>query len=560
MEDSIQTESHFSKLYKAFSADGFKVKKRAYTESGMLGIEAKHMTAADRDTGKMKTSYYLEGNPYERGYLLGLLAEPEISDMSVNFVDNIIFDFIGLDFLNVFPLLQKLLVSFIHDISRSTWESQPKHIRDEVNGILNGCKKSNPKTPVTLSRLSIMNVGIDVLCALVYTGSFLRKQVPQLAPKDIHLAMMCNAFSIFGAAASGGHFFARDFMFASGGVLQKNLAHIICLPSKQDKVPLNPHVSITAPGMIGSISAMNIKGVAAGLNMSPAANCDIDHVGINSMLLLRESILYGSSASDSAEVVKDAKRGVSWNYVFSDGVSDTACTVEAGASLNNIDFLSYPPASLRPYLPDDKFLSSHEPAPFKNGTMTRWYGAPFPDIYFKFNAGLFEYYKARYNPWIRLYKDAFLPDGFINRTIEEKNCPSNFYFAPQRTQQDVFITTNHFLLPHMRLCAMDPWVALITIGKVNDLQWRYDELNHQVRQELIKNGSINYKTAKHLADYLSPYGKFPEYYEDNPKSSDGKDIRIEGCTSLFDLKNLTVESHFGYYKDKWVKTTLPAYF
>lgn len=562
MPDDRQMQQRFTKLYKAFLADGFQIKKRAYAPSGNMGLMAEHKTARNYDAGNKKTSYYLEGTPYERGYLMGLLAEPEISDMATTFVDRIVFDFFGLDFLNRFLILQKLLVTLLHELSKSAWASQPRHVHEEARGILDGCQKSNPKTRVTRDRIIVMNVGFDVLCALIYTGRFLRERIPGLAPEHIRLTMMCNAFSVFGGAAAGGHFFARDFMFANGGVLQKNLAHVLCRPEVEQAPDekLYPYVSIAAPGMIGSIGAMNINGVAGGLNMSPAANCDPDRIGMNSTLLLRESILKGGSAAEAAQVIRNAERGVSWNYIFSDGKNDAACTVEAGASWPDLDFLSFPPPALLPYLPDAAFLSSHNPSPVQNGAMVRWHNIPFPETYFAFNPGLWQYYKTTYDPRIRLHPDAFSPAGFINRTREEKNCPSSFYFAPQRTEGNVFITTNHFLLPHMRLCAMDPWTALVVRAKVNDIQWRYDELNHQIRQTILREGHIDYRAAKRLADFLAPYGNFPEYYRKNEKSRDGKEISIEGCVSLFDLKNQTVESHYGYYGDEWVKTTLPAYF
>jgi hypothetical protein len=562
MEYGVPAEEHFADIYRAFAADGFQIRKRAYTPSGRLGVAAAHGTAKNYDTGQKKPGYYLEGTAYERGYLLGLLAEPEISDMAVNFVDNVVFDFIGLEFLNRFPLIQKLLIAIIQELSSDTWKSQPQHIHDEVRGMLDGCRKSNPDTVASESRISVLNVGIDVLCALVYTGCFLCKKAPQITPENIRLPMMCNAFSAFGDAAGGGHFFARDFMFPTGSVLQNNIAHFLHRPMNADGSTRNlyPHLCVAAPGMVGGFSGMNTQGVAAGLNMSPAANSDTENVGMNSMPLLRESILRGGSAAQSAEVIQNAKRGVAWNYILSDGKSDTACTVEAGASWRNTDFLSFPPKSLLPYLPDAEFLLAHHPVPLVNGAMVRWYDGPFPDEYIKYNDGLWRYHKASFDPDIRLHDDAFSPGGFINRTPEEKNCPSTFYFAPQRTGRNVFVTTNHFLLPHMRLCAMDPWTAQVLKGDTDDIQWRYDELNHQIRQTLLKEGGISYRAAKRLAEFLAPYGKFPKYYQNNPKSRDGKEIRIKGCVSLFDLKKCTVESHYGYYGDEWVKTTLPAYF
>ncbi len=550
----------YARLYNAFAADGFRVIKRAYTASGSLGVAAEHTSAATYDTGQKKLSYYVEGTPYERGYLLGLLAEPSIADMAVSFVDNIVFDFVGLEFLNRFPPLKKLLVRLIHELSLSAWMSQPQHVHDEARGILDGCRKSNPDTPVTQARIGIINVGFDVLCALFYTGNLLRKHAPQLKPEDIQLAMMCNAFSAFGEAAGGGHYFGRDFTFATGGTLHKHLAHIIHRPEADSIEPTYPHVSVAAPGIIGSISAMNIHGVAAGLNMSPAANCNTEHTGFNSLLLLRECIMRGKTAALVADIIISAQRGVSWNYVLSDGTTDTACTVEAGASGATVDFLAYPAKALLPYLPDAEFLMAHQPVPLENGTMTRWCNGGFPYEYLAYNDGLWQHYQKSRAPHIRLYPDALLPNGFINRTPVDKNCPSSFYFAPRRAEPDIHVTTNCFVMPHMRLCAMEPWCARVVHGKVNDIQWRYDELNRQLRETVQSQGSIDYKAAKQLVDFLSPYGRFPEYHQKSPKSKDGKTAQIGGCVSLFDLKACTVESHYGYYADEWVKTTLPAYF
>jgi hypothetical protein len=553
------TERRFTKLYEAFAADGFAVVKRAFTESGRMGLAARHEAAFNYDTKQKKTAYYLEGTPYERGYLQGLLAEPSVADMAVNFADNIIFNYIGLDFLNHFTPLQKLIVALMRELSHAAWLSLPAHVHDEVTGLLDGCQKSNPSTKVTKDRLIVLNVGFDVLCALVYTGGMLRERVPQLKAEDLRLKMMCNAFSVLGPAAGGGHYFVRDFMFATGAVLQNNMAHIVHRPDISAGVRQYAHVNVTAPGIVGALSAMNEKGVAGGVNMSPAANCDPEQIGINSLLLLRDCLLRGGSALEAASVIRHARRGVSWNYVISDGGTDTACTVEAGASWPHTGFLDYPPVSLRPYLPDAAYFDKYMAAPVINGAVVRWCGEPLPQDYLSFNSGLWQAWNTVNQPRIVLYADAMLPGGFINRTPHEKNCPSTQYFAPQRTGPNVHITTNHALLPHMRLCAMDAWVARLAGGQANDIQWRYDALNHQIRQELKSHGQIDNKAARRLAEFLSPNGAYPHYYQKNPMSRDGKALRIEGCVSLFDLKAQTVESHYGYFSDDWVKTTLPAY-
>jgi len=556
MENREAVTQRIGRLHAAFAADGFRVTK-VYTYAGRVGMMALHRTVKEYETGRGKASFYVEGTPYERGYLLGLLAERRIAEMAVQFTDNVIFDFLDADFLNKFPLLQKLLVELLYQMSDETWESLPTHVHEEVQGMLEGCRKSNPRTGVTMKRLVVINTAFDVLCAIAYSGDFFRERAPQIKPEAVRLAMMCNALSAFGEAAYGGHYFGRDFMFTTGGVFQNNLAHVIHVPAGEGT--LYPYLSVTAPGMAGSISAMNGNGVAVGVNMSPGANSTPAAVGLNSLLLARDSVLYGGSAKDAADVITNAQRGVAWNYILSDGTTDTACTVEAGASMK-LDFLSYPAASLKPFLPDEAFLLAHPDAPLVNGAMVRWCTRPYPKEYLAFNPGLWKQYKETADPPVVLYPDALGPDGFINRTMKEKNCPSSFYFAPQRTRGDgIQITGNHFLLPRMRFCAMDPWTAMVERSSINDLQWRYDALNHAVNETLERDGGIDYEAARRLIDFLAPYGDYPAYYAKNPQSPDGKALRIRGCVTLFDLKKKTAESHYGYYPDGWVKTTLPSY-
>ncbi|MGI5918292.1 MAG: hypothetical protein ACOX8N_01330 [Christensenellales bacterium] len=552
-------ERRYAALAAAFAADGFRVARHAYTETGRLGLMARHISASNYDTGEKKAAYYLEGTAYERGYLMGLLAEPQIADMAVNFAENIVFDQIGLDFLNRFALLKKMLVELVYELTQSAWQALPAHVHDEAAGMLDGCRRSNRNTQVTMRRLITLNAGVDTLLALVYTGGMLREHVPRLTAEDIRLKLMCNAFTALGPAASGGHYFARDFMFASGEVLQNNVAHIIHKPEGRASERGFAHVNVTAPGIIGSFSVMNERGVAGGINLSPAANCDPQRAGMNSLLLLRDCVMKGGSAREAASVILRTRRGVPWNYVLSDGGTDTACTVEAGASWAHTDYMSYPPPQIRPYLPGAAFLERYPYAPIKDGVAIRWYGEPVPQEYLHFNPGLWQIWNATNAPRITLHPDALEPDGFINRTPYEKNCPSTQYFPPERPLPGVFLTSNHFLTPAMRMCSMDGWVAAVTRGHANDIQWRYDALREQLRKTLQREGTIGFKSAKQLADFLAPYGAYPEYYRDKPRSRDGRALRVEGCVSVFDLKAKVVESHYGYFTDEWVRTTLPTY-
>ncbi len=545
-----------ARLQDALNRDGYRA-GRIVIRNGRIGIQAEHRMAANYDTGARKRIYYLEGTPYQMGYMLGLLAEPETAAMAIHFTEDIVFEFFGGEGVQQSTVLKKALVLLIYRLSRKAYGELPGEIRCEIQGLLKGCRESNPNTKVRLKHLIVLNIGIDVLCSLAYTG---RVPFKNAIIKHMKIPVSCNAFSVLGKAAGGGHYFGRDFMFPTAGVFQDAACHIIYHPHT-GKTRSHPFVAVTAPGLVGSVAAMNLKGVAAGVDMSPSGNCDPDRVGVNSLLLTRLSIQYGGSAEEAARYIVHANRGVSWNYVVSDGSTDRACCVEAGASSNARDFHLYPPDAYKRFLPDKAFIAAHRSAPFQNGAMVRWNDYKYPAAYLAYNDGLWNKYRKSMEDSIIRYPDAFSPLGHINRHYRERNCPSVFYFAPMREcSSNLIITTNHFIIPEMRMYAMHPWTALIAEDQADDFQWRYDELNSQIHQALKKEGHIGYGTAKRLIDFLAPYGKHPRYYKRNPRSRDGKQIRINGSTSIFDLKRRRVESHFGYYCDDWVKVTLPRYF
>jgi len=53
--------------------------------------------------------------------------------------------------------------------------------------------------------------------------------------------------------------------------------------------------------------------------------------------------------------------------------------------------------------------------------------------------------------------------------------------------------------------------------------------------------------------------KAPKYYKNNIPSTDGKTVQINGATSLCNLSERTITSHYGYFADEWIALTLPNY-
>ncbi|MGE5615183.1 MAG: carcinine hydrolase/isopenicillin-N N-acyltransferase family protein [Bacillota bacterium] len=586
------------RLTKAFDRDGCEVVK-VVTYKGRTGITAESITAVNYDTKEPKKVYYLEGNPYETGYLMGSMAEKEISRM-MDYTDRVVFSFIGSKTLEKIKLAQDILVKVVYELSKSVYKQLPWEIREEIRGILDGCKNANPKTRVDMEHLVVLNTGIDIICSMVYTGNFFKRAIPELEPEDFNVPMMCNAFTVGGKSAGGGFYFGRDFTFPSSDVFQDTAAPIIYNPivSPADHTGVNtqteavltdtgvstgdgaggaygsgisasnvignrkpiPFVNIAAPGMVGSVAAMNLEGVAVGVNMSPGFNCDPKNIGINSLLMTRMCVQYCSSAESAARLVAELPKGVSWLYVIADGRNSRSCIAEAGASGPLPDLVRIPAEEYRPFLPGMDFIREHSTVPYQNGAMFRWNDYKYPLEYLAFNHQLLRRYNERNNTSKIIHTGAFDEKGYINNKYEQ-NCPSTFYFAPQREESDdILVASNHYIIPEMRYFAMHSWTERIIGKRADDIQWRYDELNRLIQDELDARGSIGFEEAKRLISFLGPYGRNKEYHADNPRSRDGKEIRIEGCISLFDLKNLAVESHYGYYCDKWVRLSLPNYF
>jgi hypothetical protein len=203
-----------------------------------------------------------------------------------------------------------------------------------------------------------------------------------------------------------------------------------------------------------------------------------------------------------------------------------------------------------------------------------------------FNSSLFRLFRKTYDP------DDFAERGYLDETWKDRNLPHGYYFAPQREDNpNLLILTNMYIIPEMRLFAMHPWTNLIAASQYDDIQWRYDELNHQLLTALYPEPDgelrpLSVERAKDIIDFLTPNsekGKYPDYYNPEPeracwrrwldrlwgrflghhngssRRSDWENIPVGGSVSLMDLKERVLYSHYGYHGDEWVHITLSNY-
>jgi hypothetical protein len=560
-----------SELTQAFAADGFVV-RRAVEFQNMRGMLAEHRTARNTQTSVPKRAYYVEGSGYQMGYLLGLLAEKDIRRMTVDYVNNVIPAFISPDLAGVsrqlaFQILLYIVKVWCQGVYAAYPNDIPEPLKQEMLGLVAGCKAADPNSSVTYENLLTLNVGVDALVAAIYTGlglyeridpildklggrfAFLarlkplaplaRALLPRPRPEFFRVPLACNAFAAFGNATNDRRcYFGRDFQFPSAGVFQDTACLVIYNPSYNlaDNQPALPLVSQTAPGFVGSVTAMNRAGVGIGVDMLPSANCNPLRPGLNSLLMVRHVGHAGNGADKAVDAIVAAQRGASWIYPLADGANNRAVIVEAGMTTDNLDYLSYPPAWLKPLLPTGPF------APSRRGLFVRGTDWQCPAQYQQYNQRLFQKMGYAYDP------AQFGERGYLNP--DWRSGPNqSYFFAPQReAKPDLVVVGNHALVPEMRLCAMKEWTNIVGSGKMADILWRYDELNNQC---LAAYGSIDENKARELIDFLSPKGRYKDYYHGNPV--------VEGSVTLCNLTDKTMASHFGYHDDDWVRLTLPAY-
>jgi hypothetical protein len=361
-----KNDGHLEFLKKAFAKDGFNVisfqgdnrlkslpyvTDKGYMEyEGKIGVLAEHKTAVNSVTGEPKRAYYVEGTHYQMGFLLGLMAEPTVERMITEFADNIVLSFFKSDESgqlfgsSLFTKLEKLFVELIGKATEEIMgDDIPQVYQNEMEGIYDGCKVVNPEISGEeqkkkfMEKLWAINFGHDLLIAHIYTGEiFVKEKIPHFLLK---VPIMCNAYSLCGDVVEGNkHYMGRDFMFPTANVYQDTACLIIYNAESEEGETFLPMVSQTAPGIFGSMAAMNTEGVSIGVDMSPSQLCNPARPGINSLALSRDCIEHCPTIEDLVAHMVDSPRGVSWLYPAADGKSDRDCIIEAGCNTGDEPF------------------------------------------------------------------------------------------------------------------------------------------------------------------------------------------------------------------------------
>ena len=142
----------FARISHAFDADGFDVKLTPdpsnptklvpyQLKDDCMGVLAVSRTAKNGVTGEPKKAIYVEGDNFQMGYLLGLLAEADVSRMTTEFAHNIAFAFIHLSDIehSTSPLamaIKDLVVDIVFEASQSMKQDIPQEYVEAMRSFI----------------------------------------------------------------------------------------------------------------------------------------------------------------------------------------------------------------------------------------------------------------------------------------------------------------------------------------------------------------------------------------------------------------------------------------
>ena len=160
----------------------------------------------------------------------------------------------------------------------------------------------------------------------------------------------CSGFAMYGKATKDGHMFhGRVLDYLKGVGLEQNAVVMVYQPDEG-----NAWVNLGYAGFIGSVTAMNEKGIAIG-EMGGGGYADWD--GKPMAELLREVMEKANTLDDALRIMRESPRTCHYYYVVSDGKTQQA----VGIAATPTEFRVVHPGEAVPELPnafDDAVLLS----------------------------------------------------------------------------------------------------------------------------------------------------------------------------------------------------------
>lgn len=574
MKDDVSV----AKIKAAFSRDGWSAGKWAAIGPAAWGVKAYNIEG--------RSVYYLKGNAYEMGYILGTLATAEVESMCTTYLQRVLPSFLSpelqakMDLGTLETSMSKIiehmsdwLVEGCLKMSEVSWPMYTRHMPDfiaEIRGMRDGAVAAGA-IGVTFDRLLAINTMPDLLMLKLNGGemqasflSFLRLQGYQQAEdtlqrllevakaksgsgsqaRTLDEAMQrssplgCNSWAI--KDPNGLVSMCRDFQLPNGGVYQDHSC-IIIRDGRGAGGCLCFYGGV--PSIVGGTTGMKYDGdryFAIGVNILRSrlqGGCGLPALGIVHKLASHPDIW---KTSDAREALQHLPRFAAWTYPVCS--ESDALALETGASvplspsatvryaLSSVDS-HLCSAVLSTTLPGDAFQGTE----IQNGVASRSFSYEDPDWLSEVNETLFAAFRYR-NVIPYSSTDIFDPSNYSSDVeLRQRGIRlGNYYFVPSRSNKNLLVTSNDAIVPLMRLFQMNTAANDAADMTSRSVQWRYDRAV-KFGSKLLGRKNPSRKNLESVVSFLSPehfMAPGDTQYWKSADSSDPLSATIEGNLNI----------------------------